>query len=150
LRHADGAFAAADGTPVSWQKAQRAVATERERVSTLAELPEAVGYMFASAIDVDPAILPGKKATPEVAKARLEGMIAWVSARADDAFDDRATLEAAGLAHIKEQGWTNAETLWPTRVALSGRAASPGPFELMRVLGKDATLARLAAAAAKL
>jgi nondiscriminating glutamyl-tRNA synthetase len=150
LRHAGDGFLAADGTPVAWEKARRAVASERERIHTLAELPEAIGYMLAGEVAVDAALLPGKKATPEVAKARLEGMIAWVSARAEEAFDDRAALEAAGIAHIKEQGWTNAETLWPTRVALSGRAASPGPFELMRVLGKDATIARLASAAAKL
>ncbi len=143
LRHAEGGFIAEDGTMVDWKKAERAVASERERIAVLAELPAAVGYMFTAAVAVDAALLPGKKATPEVAKDRLEGMVAWLSARTDGEFEDRLTLEAAGIAHIKERGWTNAETLWPMRVALSGRAASPGPFELACVLGKDATIARL-------
>ena len=33
--------------------------------------------------------------------------------------------------------------LWPLRVALSGQKESPGPFEIIWVLGKNETLRRL-------
>jgi glutamyl-tRNA synthetase len=33
--------------------------------------------------------------------------------------------------------------LWSIRVALSGKAASPGTFELLEVLGKEESLARI-------
>ena len=33
--------------------------------------------------------------------------------------------------------------LWPFRVALSGREASPGPFEIAEILGKNETLRRV-------
>jgi nondiscriminating glutamyl-tRNA synthetase len=42
------------------------------------------------------------------------------------------------------------ELLWPLRVALSGKEASPGPFEIMDALGKIETLERLRLAIKKL
>ena len=33
--------------------------------------------------------------------------------------------------------------LWPLRVALSGRSASAGPFEIAEILGKEKTLQRI-------
>jgi len=33
--------------------------------------------------------------------------------------------------------------LWPLRVALTGRKASPGPFEVAEILGKEKSLKRL-------
>jgi len=39
--------------------------------------------------------------------------------------------------------WGRGELLWPLRVALSGREASAGPFELMDILGKDESLKRI-------
>lgn len=40
--------------------------------------------------------------------------------------------------------------LWPLRVALSGKKASPGPFEIMEVLGKEESLKRIEFAKSKL
>ncbi|MBI3046643.1 MAG: glutamate--tRNA ligase [Candidatus Harrisonbacteria bacterium] len=42
------------------------------------------------------------------------------------------------------------EFLWPLRVALSGKDKSPGPFELMEVLGKEESLRRINIAIEKL
>lgn len=47
-------------------------------------------------------------------------------------------------------GGGRGDVLWPLRVALSGSQASPGPFELMQVLGKKESLARIAVAITKL
>ena len=35
------------------------------------------------------------------------------------------------------------EVLWPFRAALSGRRASPGPFEIAAVIGRKETVKRL-------
>jgi len=40
--------------------------------------------------------------------------------------------------------------LWPLRVALTGKKASPGPFEIMEILGEKETLKRIAFAKKKL
>ena len=40
--------------------------------------------------------------------------------------------------------------LWPMRVALTGKKASPGPFDVAEVLGKEESLKRIIAAIKKL
>ncbi len=52
-------------------------------------------------------------------------------------------LETRIKAWILERGWKNGEVLWPLRVALSGAAQSPSPFELWYLLGKEEGLRRL-------
>jgi glutamyl-tRNA synthetase len=59
-------------------------------------------------------------------------------------------MEEETRAWVIEKGWGNGDTLWPLRIALSGREKSPSPFELMFIAGKDEALARIAAAQAKM
>ena len=42
---------------------------------------------------------------------------------------------------INEKG--RGEILWPLRAALSGRKASPGPYEIAEALGKEKVLKRI-------
>jgi glutamyl-tRNA synthetase len=44
---------------------------------------------------------------------------------------------------IEEEGMKMGQLAQPVRVALTGRAASPGLFEVMEVLGRERTLLRL-------
>lgn len=124
----------------------RAVSLEQTRAKTLVEIAATIDYVFTDRQSIPPAIIPGKKGTPEIAKARLDAMADLFSTYKRSEYDDYKVMEQLTLEHIKEKGWTNAETLWPLRVALSGKEASPSPFELAWVLGKEQTLARIAAA----
>jgi len=123
----------------------RAVMLEQRRVATLAEFPEATRYLFEEIV-VDPQILPWKKSTAQVAKERLTGMRAWLAEADETLYNDSKLMESSALAFIAENGWTNAETLWPLRTALTGREASPSPFEVAWALGKARTLTRTDAA----
>lgn len=125
---------------------ERVVSLEQRRVTTLAELPEATAFFFAERVAHDVAMLPGKKGTRETALDRLTGLRAFLADADDTAFDDAKALEQAVVAHVAEKGWTNAESLWPLRVALTGREASPSPFDVAWVLGKERTLSRVDAA----
>ncbi len=60
----------------------------------------------------------------------------------------KETLEATLTPIAKARG--RGETFWPLRVALSGRDASPGPLEIMMILGHTETLARIDTAIEKL
>jgi len=51
-----------------------------------------------------------------------------------DKFDAKSLEQQ--LASLREKHGTG-ELLWPLRVALSGQGKSPGPFEIMEVLGKE-------------
>jgi glutamyl-tRNA synthetase len=44
---------------------------------------------------------------------------------------------------VEEEGIKMGQLAQPVRVALTGRTASPGLFEVMEVLGRDRTLLRL-------
>jgi glutamyl-tRNA synthetase len=75
----------------------------------------------------------------EALRSRLEPLPEWTL----------AALEQATRVLAGEQGVKPGEVLAPARVALTGRTASPGIFEVMALVGRERTLARLAAAAAR-
>ena len=80
-----------------------------------------------------------KEAAPRIAGLRdaLAGAATWVE----------ADLEARATSWVTEAGLTMKDIGQPVRVALTGRTASPGLFQVMVVLGRDISLARLARAA---
>ncbi len=51
--------------------------------------------------------------------------------------------EEAFKKFVEEEGMKMGQLAQPVRVALTGRTASPGLFEVMEVLGRDRTLLRL-------
>ena len=51
--------------------------------------------------------------------------------------------EGAFKQLVEEEGVKMGQLAQPVRVALTGRAASPGLFDVMEVLGRDRTLFRL-------
>lgn len=66
------------------------------------------------------------------------------------AWDDETLLAAMkDLAERLEV--KNAKVMWPVRIAVSGRAVTPGgAVEICRILGRDETLRRIDAGIAKL
>jgi glutamyl-tRNA synthetase len=64
----------------------------------------------------------------------LRGASAW----------EEAALEQLIRGHAKTQGIKLSQVAQPLRAALTGSTASPGIFEVMAVLGREETLARIA------
>ena len=56
---------------------------------------------------------------------------------------DRVAIDAAARAFASDRGVKLGAVVHPARVALTGRAISPGLFEMMELLGRDRTLERL-------
>ena len=52
-------------------------------------------------------------------------------------------LDAAVRAHAEEAGLKLGKVAQPLRAALTGRATSPGIFDVLEVLGRDESLARV-------
>lgn len=122
---------------------EKAVALEQRRLTTLAEFPEAITHLFAGKLAFGGVSLAAKKSTPEKASECLAGFKEFLASLGDGVFSDAKALEKETLAFVASKGWTNAESLWPLRVALTGRAASPSPFDVAWALGKNRTLARV-------
>lgn len=121
----------------------KALSLERQRAARLADLPEASEFYFIDELRYDINILPWKKSTPETARDRLKGLSDFLTGLPDEAFAEAGSLEKAVLEFVSDKGWSNADSLWPMRVALTGRAASPSPFEVAWAIGKAKTLKRL-------
>ena len=69
----------------------------------------------------------------------LEGLTTW----------DEASIEALIRSEAERSGLKLGKIAQPLRAALTGSTASPGLFEVMVVLGRDETVARLSDAAAR-
>ncbi|MGX8729311.1 MAG: glutamate--tRNA ligase, partial [Lachnospiraceae bacterium] len=72
-----------------------------------------------------------------------------VLANADDFSNDALFALLSDFA--KTNGYKNGQVMWPVRTALSGKEKTPGgATQLLEILGKEESLARLQAAIAKL
>lgn len=137
---------AIESKPQPW--VEKALALELQRVTTLAELPEAVRFIFALPQYNQP-LLVWRKGTLEEVKQILPEVKNILSAVSDASWF-APKLEEIVKNFIAEKKYSVGSVLWPLRVSLSGQEHSPGPFEIAEVLGKAETLARLEQALAKL
>jgi glutamyl-tRNA synthetase len=135
------------GLPVPADRAWlvRAVTTLRERAKTLVELAEFLRFYLADTIEPEPKAA-AKHLTAQVGPvlddlvARLEGLAGW----------DPSAIESAFQATLASREMKLGALAQPVRVAVTGGTVSPGIFEVLDVLGRDRTLARLRAARARL
>ena len=125
-----------------FEEIAKAIDLERGRVDTLAELPQAVGFIFANELSYDAGLLVWKKSTKEDAKNKLMEVKEFLE-KIDEKDWTAGRLQDLTLEWIKARGYGNGDVLWPTRVALSGQKNSPGPFDIAGVLGKEKTLVRI-------
>lgn len=115
----------------------------KERAKTLIELLDSAFYLYAQRpLQLDD---KAKGLLDEAARQRLPQIAAKLAAVDDWS---PAALEAAVRAYVEESGLKLGQAAQPLRAALTGRAMSPGLFDVMAVLGRDETLARLADQAA--
>jgi len=118
----------------------------QERMQLLGEAPGMLGFLFTADADLvveDDALASLKGDPTEVLQASttaLEGVEDWRT-EAIEAALRTALIDGLGLKPRVAFG--------PLRVGVSGRRISPPLFESMEILGKDSTLARLRALAAR-
>ena len=128
---------------------------EQPRLKKLSEIGERTEYFFRSP-EYDKELLRWKKMKDDEIVASLEKSEKIISnfpangeARPRRQFPiSRDKIETVFLKEIGDGD--KGKLLWPLRVALSGKKASPGPFEIMEILGKEESLARIQAAKSKL
>lgn len=114
------------------------VDTVRVRVKTLQEVADASAYFFKD-VEVYDEKGVAKHFKPEAAEL-LEKCIAALEA--DEVFDLTST-EAIYNKIAADNGLALGKVIHPTRLALTGRTVSPGMFDVMVLLGKEKTLARM-------
>ena len=124
---------------------KKIIELEQSRLKKLSEIGERTDYFFKDP-EYNKELLCWKKMSDEELRASIDKSIQIVS---DPKLEfNRTGLEAKFLEEIGIGG-DKGSVLWPLRAALSGKKASPGPFELMDVLGREETLKRLTKARAQ-
>ena len=121
----------------------------QQRCEVLTDIPEKVDF-FDALPEYDITLYTNKKSKtdPAVSLEMLKTVRPLLAEL--PAWDDETLLAAMkDLAERLEV--KNAKVMWPVRIAVSGRAVTPGgAVEICRILGRDETLRRIDAGIAKL
>ncbi len=120
------------------ERLRRAMPGLKQRAKTIKELAENGAFYVASR----PLEMSGKaaKLLPDEGRARL-GRLRPELERLDDWSE--AALEAGVRAFAEAEDCKLGQIAQPLRAALSGSHASPGIFEVMAILGRSESLARI-------
>ena len=134
----DGAVALSKFDDSLRAKLHAAMPGLKERAKTLIELLDGAKFLFA----IRPLVLDAKAASILDAggRAHIARMIPRLAALADW---NAASLEAAVRGYSSDAAIKLGDAAQPLRAALTGRAASPGIFDVLEVLGREESLARL-------
>ena len=111
---------------------RKAAPLVQEKIQRLGEFPGFAGFLFHD-VEPDPADLDGAAPVIAAARAALAGLEPFTAEAIESAL--RGVLDGLGLK--PRQGFQ------PIRVAVTGSRISPGLFESIELLGREATLRRL-------
>jgi glutamyl-tRNA synthetase len=120
----------------------RVIELFKPRAKRLTEFAEKARPFFVDAVTIEAEARAKHLATPE-ALAHLAAVRDLCAATTPF---DAATLEPALRALAESRGAKAGVLIHPTRVAVMGRAESPGIFEVLELLGRERVLARIGAA----
>src|SRR5437868_2567278 len=117
----------------------RAMPELKPRANTLHQLAEGARFLFANRpLDLDDTaaalLTSGARTMLHVAHGKLSAIAEW----------DAPSLEAAIREVAEGSGVKLGKLAQPLRAALTGRTTSPGIFEVLELLGRDESLARIA------
>ncbi len=121
----------------------------KTRIEILPDIPELIDF-FEAVPEYDSGMYTHKKMkTTEQSSLEVLQELLPVLERQEDYGND--ALYGLLTEFAKERGYKNGYVLWPIRTALSGKQMTPaGATEIMEILGKEETIARLRAAVKKL
>jgi len=114
------------------------IRTLNARSKTLKDMADDAGFYFTDTVSYDE-----KAATKLFKPASLEPLrLLLDQLEALDEFKE-ADLENAFKAVMEKTGLKLGKIAQPVRLALTGRTASPGIFEIIEIIGKDRVLSRI-------
>ena len=152
----DSDFSAKGGPPPDgragasgWEYLKKILTLEQPRLKKLGEIGERVSYFFKIP-EYKPELLVWRDMLFKDVFASLKVSLNTIFQISDVDFNqknlEKILFKEAERAKNKDKG----RLLWPLRVALTGLEASPGPFEILEILGKNESIKRIEAAIKKL
>ncbi|OHA70695.1 MAG: hypothetical protein A3H01_00265 [Candidatus Wildermuthbacteria bacterium RIFCSPLOWO2_12_FULL_40_9] len=137
----------ATGEIIAFDWLEKVVAIYQERLKKLSEISELAGFFLRDNLEYETELLKWQNMTDrEVIGSleRVEEIIKFISENdwTQDNLEKSLIAKAEKDMQQRKVG-SKGELLWPLRVALTGKKASAGPFEVAAILGREKTLKRI-------
>jgi glutamyl/glutaminyl-tRNA synthetase len=129
------------GETVSFEFLQKIVLIYQERLKKLSEITELTDFFFKEKLNYDKSLLKWNDMTEKEISQSL-GESEKILSKIKNEDWKKENIEKILLEETEKTG-DRGKLLWPLRVALSGKQASAGPFDIAYLLGKEKTLKRL-------
>ena len=132
-------FVEADNLPITGNYLT-VITAVKDKVRLLSEVPHAIDFLVTDQIESDPEATEKAKSNPNSAflPALADHMASLTEWSADIA---KEAIGAVAMANATKPG----QLMFPTRVALSGRAHGPDLGDIFEILGKEKVVERLRA-----
>jgi len=147
------------GEEISFETLKNIVSLYQERLKKLSEISELTDFFFKEKLEYNRGLLKWREMTDreikqsldksfkilhkikegEFTKGNLEKILMPEAEKFGQEISKKRGLPAEALAKAGDRGYL----LWPLRVALTGKEASAGPFEIAEILGREKTLKRI-------
>ena len=121
---------------------KKIVAIYQERLKKLSEISELTDFFFKDKLEYDKSLLKWGEMSDKEILSSLEKLEKLLSKIKPEDWT-KENLENLLLLEAEKTGGDRGRLLWPLRVALTGKEASAGPFEVAEILGKEKTIQRL-------
>ena len=142
-------FSAQGGPASDWEYIKKIVLLEQPRLKRLCEVGDKAAYFFETP-QYRPELLVWRGMLFKEVVTSLN--ISYEAlGKVNESDFNKKNLEAVLLKEAERgRGKDKGRLLWPLRAALTGLEASPGPFEILEILGKNESLKRVETAIKKL
>ena len=136
------------GELIDLVKLEKIISLYQERLKNISEISELTDFLFKEKLEYDKSLLRwGEMTDREIMKSldKLGGILSkikvgdWTKENLEKILMPEADNFAKQIGKIGDRGYF----LWPLRVALTGKDASAGPFEIAEILGKEKTIRRI-------
>ena len=115
----------------------------------LSDIGNLTDFFFRDELEYETDLLIWKKLSAEDTKKNLETSLDLLDRIPEENWTNNSINDAM-ITHIKAVEAKVGDYLWPLRASLTGKKASPSPFDVAEVLGKEESLKRIKAGIAKL
>lgn len=126
---------------VDLESLKKIVAIYQERLKKVSEISELTDFFYRDKLKYDKDLLRWREMSDKEIKSSLEKLEKILSKIKPENWT-KENLENLLLPEAEKAG-DRGKLLWPLRVALSGKKASAGPFEIAEILGKEKIIKRL-------
>ncbi len=133
---------------INLEEIKKIVALFQERMKKISELPSLADFFFKKELEIEKSLFFWKDQKEREVREALEIAEKILEKIEPENFKKEnllaiLTRESENFSLKIRKKIDRGYFLWPLRVALSGREASPPPFDILEILGKEKSLARI-------